>query len=430
MLIEVDPGPIARISRSTLEVQGEIQENAERGFAADIDLLAQIRRGWRLREGRAFRQSTWSSEKNEVLGRLRADGYPGSSWSGTAADVDAANNEARLFAVADSGPLYHFGPLRVEGLKTHGPEAITNLATFRQGDRYTEKQLFDFQERLQKLNLFESISVVADTAPENAEAAPVAVSVRELPLQELTLGIGYSDASRVRGTFEHLHRRVFGLPWRAKTKLQLGSDQSLLSSEWTSQPHEDLYRNMVAAKIERLDKSDTAPTDSESLRIGRTQDTERVDRTYYLEYVSAAVTTDLGKTRSRALWGNYEWVWRNVDNILLPTDGITLSGQAGAGQARSSDGNGPFVRLYGRVTWYQPLGDMWYASARGEAGEVHTQGTVGVPDTLLFRTGGDDIGARLWLQHHRRGPGWHHRGWQGAHHRQLRDRPPDLAAAA
>ena len=33
---------------------------------------------------------------------------------------------------------------------------------------------------------------------------------------------------------------------------------------------------------------------------------------------------------------------------------------------------------------------MWYASARGEAGEVHTQGTVGVPDTLLFRTGGDD----------------------------------------
>ena len=35
------------------------------------------------------------------------------------------------------------------------------------------------------------------------------------------------------------------------------------------------------------------------------------------------------------------------------------------------------------------MGD-WYATARVEAGQVFANGNVGIPDTLLFRAGGDD----------------------------------------
>jgi translocation and assembly module TamA len=51
---------------------------------------------------------------------------------------------------------------------------------------------------------------------------------------------------------------------------------------------------------------------------------------------------------------------------------------------------GPFSRLYARLTWYQPFGADWYGTARVEAGEVFAHSAVGIPDTLLFRAGGED----------------------------------------
>jgi len=48
------------------------------------------------------------------------------------------------------------------------------------------------------------------------------------------------------------------------------------------------------------------------------------------------------------------------------------------------------VRLYTRLTWYQTLGSAWYGNARLEVGQVLTRNVIGVPDTLLFRAGGDD----------------------------------------
>ncbi|MES1162576.1 MAG: BamA/TamA family outer membrane protein, partial [Rhizobacter sp.] len=39
---------------------------------------------------------------------------------------------------------------------------------------------------------------------------------------------------------------------------------------------------------------------------------------------------------------------------------------------------------------YQPFGNAWYGTARVEAGQVFARDTFGVPDTMLFRAGGDD----------------------------------------
>ena len=83
--------------------------------------------------------------------------------------------------------------------------------------------------------------------------------------------------------------------------------------------------------------------------------------------------------------------WRRLDSVLLPTKGYTLSLQTALGRAlNSTEENGPFARGYARYTLYQPLGASWYASARVEAGQVFARDAVGIPDTLLFRAGGDD----------------------------------------
>jgi translocation and assembly module TamA len=98
-----------------------------------------------------------------------------------------------------------------------------------------------------------------------------------------------------------------------------------------------------------------------------------------------------GSSNDEAVSYNYHWVWRDLDSVLLPTRGFTFSAQGAVGYARSdTKDNGRFGRAYGRATWYQPLGAAWYATLRAEAGQVFVADNVGVPDTLLFRVGGDE----------------------------------------
>lgn len=387
--ITVRPGPRTTVNRVTLEVQGPAQEAAAAGDARTGDLLASIREDWPMPPGRPFRQADWTSAKGTALSRLQAEGYPAASWVGTAAEIDAPESTARLFVVADSGPLYRFGPVRIEGLKLHDEDDVLNLRGFSEGDVYREKRLLDFQERLQRSDLFQSATAVLDLSSETPEAAPVQVRVRERPLQDATLNLGYSDAAGPRVGVEHTHRRVFGWNWIARTRLQLGQEQTTFASELISHPKPRLYRNLVALGFDQFD-GESARTTEWRLRVGRRQETERLERLYYAEYTGSVVRTPLGDSTAQALLGNYQWIWRRLDSVLLPTNGYSLSAQAGAGFARSNtEGSGPFTRLAGRLTWYRPLGS-WYATARVEAAQVFAADDVGVPESLLFRAGGDE----------------------------------------
>ncbi len=44
---------------------------------------------------------------------------------------------------------------------------------------------------------------------------------------------------------------------------------------------------------------------------------------------------------------------------------------------------------YTRFTVYRPFG-AWFANARLEAGQVFVHDRIGIPDTILFRAGGDN----------------------------------------
>ena len=86
------------------------------------------------------------------------------------ARIDAQTNQVQLRVVAESGPLFHLGPIRVEGLQKHNAASVLNLATFSPGTPYSERLLLDYQERLQKSDLFEGSSVEIEPDPTNAAA--------------------------------------------------------------------------------------------------------------------------------------------------------------------------------------------------------------------------------------------------------------------
>jgi translocation and assembly module TamA len=94
---------------------------------------------------------------------------------------------------------------------------------------------------------------------------------------------------------------------------------------------------------------------------------------------------------ARATSLQYHGIWRDLDSVILPTRGVSISGQGGVGWAISNAGeSGPFTRAYARFTGYLPLGQSWYSSGRLELGQIFKRDTVLIPDALAFRAGGDD----------------------------------------
>jgi translocation and assembly module TamA len=390
VLVRLDPGAPARIGRVTLEVDGALAQAAASGDPAAQQLLAAWRQAWRLRSGVPFRNSDWSDAKSAALGFLRAAGYAAASWSGTALEVDPATRLARVFVVADSGPLFRRGAVVIDGLSRHDTRTVLNLLAIPEGQPVTETRLLDAQDRLQKSGLFERVAVALDGDPAQADQARIVVTLAEASLHQLTTGIGVSANTGPRLTAQHIYRRVLGYPATSRNELELARAAQAWRGELGTHPNEELYRWVLGVKIDRQKGSDDVVL-SQNLRLGRAQDSPRIDRSSFAQFDRSSRRTADARTDSMALSLNSHWTWRDLDNPILPTDGRTLRVELGGGSARMSRGDsGGFGRVYARGTLYQPLPSQWYAQARLELGQVLVPAELEVPEALRFRAGGDD----------------------------------------
>ncbi|MEP7282678.1 MAG: BamA/TamA family outer membrane protein, partial [Rubrivivax sp.] len=372
-----------------------LQQAADDGDATARALVEQLQVDWSLPPGAPFRNPAWGDAKAQSLNQLRAAGYAAATWSGTAAEVDTDTRHVRIFVVADSGPLFRSGPLDIQGLKYHDTETVQNLAGFGPGTPLTETRLLDFQDRLRRSGLFDNASVTFAPDPDHADAAPLQVRLGEAPRQVWTFGVGISADGGPRVSVEHLHRRPFGWAAIAKNKVEWGRLRRAWDGELSTHPLPRQYRWLIGGTYEQLE-SDVDVVRSERVRIGHAQNTSRMDRILFVEGERSwrrlfDTAGDAVDSEEVALTLNHHGSWRRLDDLLLPTRGVTLSLQTGIGQARSQPGgSGPFGRLYGRFTGYWPIGGQWFGQARIELGQVFRRSNVGVPDSQQFRAGGDE----------------------------------------
>lgn len=386
----VEPGEPVRVGRLTLEVDGALAAEALAGQQVASQTLQAWRAAWRLRTGEVFRNADWSDAKGAAMSWLRSRGYAAASWAGTAVEVDPATKLARIFVVADSGPLFRRGPVVVEGLRLHDPKTVENLVAIPEGSPVTETLLLDAQDRLQKAGLFDRVTVLLDTDPVQADAARILVTVSETSLHQLTLGAGFSANTGGRVTAEHIYRRVLGYAATARNKVELAQARQAWDGELSTHADERLNRWVLGVTVERLSGSNDVVL-SQRLKFGRAQDSPRIDRFNFGQFDRSSRRTDALRTDSRAYSLNSHWTWRDIDNPILPTDGQTWRLELGSGLSQEVGGRSDgFGRVYGRATFYRPLGAGWYGQARAEYGQVLVRRGLEVPESLRFRAGGDD----------------------------------------
>ena len=394
IVVAVEPGEATLTQGVDIRFTGAIAESD----ALDIVVQRQeIERSWQLPAGQRFTQDRWDSAKAQALRQLTERRYPAGKLADSLADIDPADQSARLTVALESGPLYRLGSVEVSGVVRYNPLLVPRLARLTPGAVYDQKELVEAQQRIAASGYFDSAYVFVDPTPETGtvdpQALPVQVQVREAKLQKVILGVGVTTDTGPRVSLEHTHNRVPGTDWRAVTKLQLEKKSPYAQTEWTSLPDEANWRWVALARSERLDDGSLI-TQGQRLRFGRTQSGERIDRNIYLQYNraqvhgagavgSAAADTGDGSTLS----ANYVWTGRYFDSLPFPGSGYGLGAEIGGGTTLS-DKRQPYVRTVGRWLGIHTL-TQGRIAMRLEAGAVLARGSARIPATELFRTGGD-----------------------------------------
>jgi len=381
--LSIDPGPRTTITSVDLEVDGKIEAKTK---SALID-------GWRLPVGQPFRQEDWNTAKQQILADLLAVEYADAKLVDSEAAIDTETHSAKLSAHYDAGLRYRFGPLRVEGLQSYGPELIERYNRVVQaGQPYREDRLNALQSTLQATPYFATVQITPDREAAEIEAdgtasVPIVIRVRERSAHRVSFGAGASSNTGARVELNYHTPSIFNQAWALDSGLRLEQKKQTAYADVFLPPDERNRRHSFGVMAETADIQGLK-TERYAFGAQTVQQRGSVEQRLALNWEDERrEIAGLEPSSARALVPNGTWTLRRVDNLLDPHRGSVVQVQIGGGaKAALSDQN--FLRLHGRFQQYIPLGRVDTLSLRGEIGYTFADSRQHIPQDYLFRTGG------------------------------------------
>lgn len=382
--LDVVPGPRTQVTALEIELRGGLEQDPPRA--------QQIRAGWLLPVGSAFRAADWERAKTELLAQVMREDFAAARWVSSDAEVDVAAATARLHLVLDAGARYVLGDFQVSGLVRYETSLVERHAGFKPGVPYQRKLLLDFQAALQKLSQFSSVIVRLDTAAAKKTAdgslrAPVIVQIVEAQSRKLSLGVGYSTNYGSRSEINYQSYNFLDRAWllkgavSAEQKRQaatLGLDTPLnRAGYWLSWRGGVETTDVQGLETRRTKASVTRNRSRSNIETGiglNWQQEQRLPQGGIRETDQALVL---------------DWSWRRllIDDPLAPMDGsLTELKLGGAGKSALSDQT--FMRTYARHQSWIPFGTQDVLLLRAEGGYTASSSRLGIPQEYLFRVGG------------------------------------------
>jgi translocation and assembly module TamA len=379
--IKIDPGPRSRVVSVDIQFDGEINQDE---FAERRERLKGL---WMLQTGQVFNQSDWSASKDNLLREMLARDFAAATLSESAAVVDPDARTVALTVVYDSGPVFTFGELKIEGLNKYPGDLVTRYNTIRPGDRYEQERLLTLLADLQGATYFSAVDVKIDTDDRQPKRVPIEVTVLESDSKRLGLGAGYSSNTGFRTEATYQFNNLFDRAYSLVTGVRVEQKRQSAFADVFLPPS---TRGMTDSVGVAFDHQQISNLEVDRSSIGAIREYTqgineyRLGLNFQLEE-RRALGVNFGDTQ--ALVASSSWTRAAVDSRLNPTEGYIAFGQlAVAGEQFASDQS--FLRLYGRFQqFWSPSRDHLF-TARFEAGSVAASARRDIPQDYLFRAGG------------------------------------------
>ena len=122
-----------------------------------LDLSA-LQRQWPLKPGDRFTVDSYEALKRLYLDYLLDHGHPRAQAEGQVY-LDEEKNTARIEVTIKPGSLYYFGDLKISGMEETPGYLVRRQLTFKPGEVFSVKELYDSQRQLYALDLFQSVTM-------------------------------------------------------------------------------------------------------------------------------------------------------------------------------------------------------------------------------------------------------------------------------
>jgi len=215
--ILIREGPWVKVSRIELT-----------GAELPGPVLERLREAGPLKVGERFTQPGYEGLKRDYLTYFLDHGHPYARIEGKVL-IDEEANTAEIFFTVDPGPLCFFGETFITGQEKTPERVIRGKLTFKPGDLFSYREIYESQRRLYALDLFQNVSITPKEVPPEVQHIPVLLVVKEKKQRSVRLGLGYGSEDQFRA-------RV-GLRWRnlagGGRLLDLDAKYSFLESRLT-----------------------------------------------------------------------------------------------------------------------------------------------------------------------------------------------------
>ncbi len=378
--IRIQPGEPVRVTAIDLHVWRP-------NDTPDPETSARLLEHWSLGPGTIFSSSAWEAAKDDALLTLLVKRFPEARIRHSEARVDPSTHSAYLMLALDTGPEYTFGSIRVEGLERYPLTLVQSLAPMQPGDPYDQTLVLEYQRRLQSSDFFRSVTVIAALADAQDTVLPVQVKVSELPAKKIDLGLGYSSNTDFRTQISYEYINLLDKAIRLTATAKLESLQQSIVAGLSFPKTQEGFRYGISSEWK---ESDIQGVTTRTLLLdGHRQhldgDVETVTAISFI-HERFLVSGNDGED-NKALMPNVAWTIRRLDDPIEPTRGNLISVRTGAGvKALLSDQNFIRTRIHG--VQYIPFGPGNQMILRGDVGSVISTSADGIPQEVLFRTGG------------------------------------------
>jgi len=207
---KIKEGPPVIIRDISVNCQCEMENISDSRFRQTISL----------KSGTIFKTEGYDQSKVLLRKLLGNRGYPFAKVQGSAT-VDLNDNSVDISFEIDSGQLYHFGDIHIEGNKAYVQEEVIHRAiTFKSGEKFSAKKIDESRRNLFDLNIFRTAVVKMGDAETEKNTVPIDIQIKPRKQRSVKLGVGYGtdDGLRLQAgwSYRNLTGRADRLTLRAR----------------------------------------------------------------------------------------------------------------------------------------------------------------------------------------------------------------------
>lgn len=344
-----------------------------------------------LKKGDVLHQPLYSRFKTAMFNYALSHGYFDFNWQVTRLDLVREEREANILLIAQSGPQYKFGELKLIG-ENKSKAILNRLKPFTTGQPYSSAVLTEYNRRLNQSGYFSR--VIARPVVSEAEdlEVPIEITLVHKPTDSFNVGVGAATDTGPRIRLQWERPWVNSRGHSVSSAIFISSPEQSVTMDYRI-PMKDITRDYlsVEAGYQFIEYSNS-DTDAETLSLATHRYWQESDSPWqqdgsltYLKETYIQGSDD--EQTTQLIMPGYAIRYLNRDDTLNITKGTYFQAFTQVGRDNlGSDINivkavieGGVIRTY-KKHWLM---------MRAEAGAIKTNDFSSVPASLRFFAGGD-----------------------------------------